>query len=555
MAKPVLLTVDDDAEVLRSVERDLRSRYGEKYRVMRAESGPTALDALRQLKLRDDAVALLLVDQRMPAMSGVEFLAQARELFPTAKRVLLTAYADTNAAIDAINEVKIDYYLLKPWDPPEEHLYPVLDDLLQDWRAQYRPRFDGIRLVGNRWSPRTHQLKEFLGRNHVPFQWLDVEARETDEEVSRVVAALGQAHFPVVLFPDGAKEEAPTPEVVARKIGLQTHAETSFYDFIIIGAGPAGLAAAVYAASEGLKTVLVEREAPGGQAGQSSRIENYLGFPAGLSGGDLTRRAVTQAKRFGVEMLAPQAAVGLRVAGPYRIVRLADGSEISSHAVLIATGLSWKTLAIPGIERLHGCGIYYGAAVTEAISCANEEVFVVGGANSAGQAAMHFAEHARQVTMLVRASSLERGMSRYLVDQIEATPNIRVELNAELVEVRGEEKLRELTVRNNETGETRQVPASSVFVFIGAVPCTDWLRGAIELDDRGYILAGPFLPKEDGRVRGWALDRDPYLLETCMPGVFVAGDTRHGSIKRVASAVGEGSVCVQLVHQYLGSVR
>jgi thioredoxin reductase (NADPH) len=556
MAKPTILTLDDDPEVLRSIERDLRRRYGDKYRILRSESGPAALEAVQQLKVRNDAVALFLVDQRMPDMSGVEFLAQAREVFPDAKRVLLTAYADTNAAIEAINEVRLDHYLIKPWDPPEQNLYPVIDDLLADWRAcYYRPQFEGIRLLGNRWSAQTHQLKEFLGRNQVPFQWLDAEAAETDDEVRRVLNALGPVRLPVVVFPDGSKAEAPESEEIAKKIGLRTHAETNFYDFIIIGGGPAGLAAAVYGASEGLKTVLVEREAPGGQAGQSSRIENYLGFPAGLSGADLTRRGVTQARRFGVEMLSPQEAVGLRASGPYRMVRLRDGCEISCHSVLIATGLSWRTLNVPGIDRLQGRGIYYGAAITEAISCADEDVFVVGGANSAGQAAMHFSGYARHVTMLVRAGSLEEGMSQYLVEQVRSTPNIAVELNSEVVQAEGEEKLEAIRVRNNQTDEVTNLRASSLFIFIGAVPCTGWLRNSVQLDERGYILAGPYLHREHGHVRGWPLNRDPYLLETCMPGVFVAGDTRHGSIKRVASAVGEGSVSVQMVHQYLTSVR
>lgn len=555
MAKPTILTVDDDPEVLRSIERDLRGRYGGRYRILRSESGPAAIEALQQLKVRNDAAALFLADQRMPDMPGLEFLERAREIFPDAKRVLLTAYADTSAAIEAINEVRLDYYLIKPWDPPEEHLYPVLDDLLEDWRAHYRPGFEGIRLVGNRWMPQTHELKEFLGRHQVPFQWLDAEAAETDDEVRRVLDALGPARLPVVIFPDGWKAEAPEPEAIAKKIGLRTRAQTNFYDFIIVGGGPAGLAAAVYAASEGLKTVLVEREAPGGQAGQSSRIDNYLGFPAGLSGADLARRAVTQALRFGVEMLSPQEAVGLRASGPYRLVRLRDGCEVSCHAVLIATGLSWRTLNLPGIERLHGRGVYYGAAMTEALSCAEEDVFVVGGANSAGQAAMHFSGFARRVTMLVRAESIEEGMSQYLVEQVRSSPNIAVELDSEVVEAEGGEKLESIRIRNNQTGEVRSVAASSLFIFIGAVPCTGWLRNALELDERGYILAGPYLHREHGRARRWPLDRDPYLLETCMPGVFVAGDTRHGSIKRVASAVGEGSVCVQMVHQYLTSVR
>lgn len=557
MGKPALLTVDDDPEVLRSIERDLRRRYGASYRILRADSGTAALEALRQLKLRNDEAALFLVDQRMPAMSGVEFLSMASDLYPKAKRILLTAYADTNAAISAINDVKVDYYLLKPWDPPEQNLYPVLDDVLDDWRSQYHPRFDGIRLIGYRWSPQTHSLKDFLGRNQVPFQWLDVEAQITDPETARLLKALGPDHvrFPIVIYPDGTVVENPSVDDVAAKIGHRTHALTSFYDVVIVGGGPAGLAAAVYAASEGLKTVLIEREAPGGQAGQSSRIENYLGFPSGLSGLDLARRAVSQAKRFGVEILSPQEAVGLRAEGPYRIVKLRDGSEVTSQAVLIAAGLSWRTLQIPGIEKLQGRGVYYGAALTEAISCRNEDVFVVGGANSAGQAAMHFSGYARQVTMLVRAGSLEKSMSQYLIRQIEETPNIRVELSTEVVGVKGEEKLEGLTLLNRATGEVRDVPATSLFVFIGAVPCTVWLRGVLPLDERGYILTGPYLPRDGRRPKGWSLDRDPYLLETNIPGVFVAGDTRHGSVKRVASAVGEGSICVQMIHQYLSQVR
>ena len=423
MAKPTLLTIDDDPDVLRAVERDLRREFAADYRVLRADSGATALDALRQLKLRDDPVALFLADQRMPRMSGVEFLEQARGLFPDAKRVLLTAYADTDAAIRAINTVKLDHYLVKPWDPPEERLYPVLRDLLDDWRAAYRPPFGGIRVVGDRWS--SHQARNFLARHQVPYRWLDVE-RDAEAQDLIAHAKLDEPRLPLVVFPDGAVLQAPTPAQIAEKVGLTTRAAKQFYDLIVVGAGPAGLAAAVYGASEGLATALVEREAPGGQAGQSSRIENYLGFPSGLSGGDLTRRAVDQARRFGTEILAPQDVAGLRVEDPYRFVRLGDGTEIGCHALVIATGVAYRTLDAPGIDRLTGAGVYYGAAMTEALACRDEEVYVIGGANSAGQAALFFAQYAAHVTMLVRADGLAKSMSRYLIDRIQATPNILV---------------------------------------------------------------------------------------------------------------------------------
>lgn len=418
MAKPVLLTIDDDAEVLRAIERDLRRRYAGDYRVLHADSGAAALEIVRELNVRNNAVALFLVDQRMPGMSGVEFLGQAIALYPDAKRVLLTAYADTDAAIKAINEAGINHYLLKPWDPPEENLYPVLDDLLEDWQAGFRPPFEGIRVLGNRWSPASHNVKDFLARNHVPYRWLDIEAAERDEEVRRLVESLGEddkKQLPLVIFSDGARLLAPTPSDLAARVGLKTHAAEEFYDLAIVGGGPAGLAAAVYGASEGLRTVMIEREAPGGQAGQSSRIENYLGFPSGLTGGDLARRAVVQAKRFGVEILSPQEATALRIDGPYRFIKLADGSEISCHALLVATGVQWRKLDVPGVERLTGAGVYYGAAQTEAMSCKDEDVYVVGGANSAGQAAMYFSKYAQRVVMLVRGSTLAASMSQYLI--------------------------------------------------------------------------------------------------------------------------------------------
>ena len=557
MSRPTILTVDDDREVLRAIERDLRRQYGEHYRVLKADSGQSALEALRELKVRNDAVALLVVDQRMPEMSGVEFIKEANKLFPEAKRVLLTAYADTDAAIRAINEANVNHYLLKPWDPPEENLYPVLDDLLDDWRGDYRPPFEGIRIVGNRWSPKSHEIKDFLARNQVPYQWFDVEAAETDAEVRQLTESLPQdelKHLPVVIFNDGKRLEEPTTADVAERIGLRRHANAEFYDLAIVGGGPAGLAAAVYGASEGLRTVMIEREAPGGQAGMSSRIENYLGFPSGLSGADLTRRAVAQARRFGVEILSPQEAVSARAEGPYRFVRLGDDSEISCHSLLIASGVRWRKLGLPEAERLSGAGIYYGAAMTEAISCRDQDVYVVGGANSAGQAVMHFSQYARAVNLIVRGDSLEKSMSQYLIDQIRKTPNIHVEFNSSIAEVHGESHLEGLSIYCAESGDTKKVSANYLFILIGAQPHTDWLAGVAERDEKGFILTGPDLMREGKRPRGWQLDRDPYLLETSVPGIFAVGDVRKGSIKRVASGVGEGSVAISFVHQYLSKV-
>ncbi|MEC4814593.1 MAG: FAD-dependent oxidoreductase [Scytonema sp. PMC 1069.18] len=549
--KPVIMTVDDDPEVLQAVARDLRQEYGDRFRVIRAESGSSALEALEQIKLRNQPVALFLVDQRMPQMSGVEFLEQAMSMFPDTKRALLTAYADTDAAIRAINNTHIDYYLMKPWDPPEERLYPVLDDLLGDWLATFRPPFEGIRVVGNRWSPHSHQIKDFLARNQVPYLWLDIELSEEAKQL--VTCASCEKNLPLVIFQDGSTLIQPNNLQVAEKIGLQTQAEKPFYDLIIIGGGPAGLAAAVYGASEGLRTVMVEREAPGGQAGTSSRIENYLGFPTGLSGADLARRAVTQARRFGVEILTPQEVTGIRLQDQYRFVQLENGSEISCHALILALGVSWRRLDVPGLDRLTGAGVYYGAAQSEAISCQGEEVYIIGGANSAGQAAMYFSKFAHTVTMLVRGDSLTKSMSQYLIDQIAETPNIIVKTHTTLTEAKGETSLEALTIHNSVTGETQTVPATSLFIFIGAVPRTDWLDGVVERDERGYILTGPDLYK-DGRIKGWTLERAPYLLETNIPGIFAVGDVRHGSIKRVASGVGEGSICVQFVHRYLSNV-
>lgn len=554
MAKPVILAVDDDPEVLQAIARDLRRQYGDRFRVIRADSGNSALEVVQQLTLRNEAVALFLVDQRMPQMAGVEFLEQAMDPFPEAKRVLLTAYADTDAAIRAINSAKLDYYLLKPWDPPEERLYPVLDDLLGDWQASFRPAFEGIRVVGNRWSPQSHTVKDFLARNQVPYQWLEIEQDEEANRLMSYAAAEDSAHLPLVLFPDGSRLSQPSNLQIAEKIGLQTRAERPFYDLIIIGGGPAGLAAAVYGASEGLSTVMIEREAPGGQAGSSSRIENYLGFPVGLSGSDLARRAVTQARRFGVEILTPQEVTQVRVENPYRVVVLKNGSEISCHALMIATGVSYRKLNVPGIDKLSGAGVYYGAAMTEAIACANEDVYIIGGANSAGQAAMYFSKYARQVTMLVRGESLTKSMSQYLIDQIESTENISVCAHCSVVEVKGETSLEAIVIANSKTGEKNTVPANSLFIFIGAKPQTDWLDGLVERDANGFVLAGPDLTRDRDRPRGWSLDRDPFLLETNVPGIFVAGDVRYGSVKRVASGVGEGAIAVQFIHQYLSKV-
>jgi thioredoxin reductase (NADPH) len=553
MGKPVILAVDDDPQVLRAVERDLRRKYAREYRVLRADSGESALDTLGKLKLRGDPVALFLVDQRMPRMTGVEFLEKAVEVFPEAKRDLLTAYADTDAAIRAINEVGLDYYLQKPWDPPEEHLYPILDDQLEEWISGFRPPFEGLRVVGNRWSSDSHRLRDFLARNRVSYRWLDVEG---SDEARRILEQLDHGAFklPVVVLEDGSHIEAPANREVAEKIGLKTRAERPFYDLIIVGAGPAGLAAAVYGASEGLRTVLIEREVPGGQAGTSSKIENYLGFHSGIAGGELSRRAVAQAKRFGVEILTPQEVRSVRVEDRYRVVTLADGTELSGDVLLIATGVSYRKLDVPGVERLTGAGVYYGAAITEALSCHDDDVYIVGGANSAGQAAMYLSQFARSVTLLVRGDSLDRSMSRYLIDEIEARDNIHVRLNSGVARVDGEQNLETVTIRETTSGKEDTIPAAGLFIFIGALPGTDWLDGIVKRDERGFILSGPDLMQDGKRPQGWRLDRDPYLLETNVPGMFVAGDVRHGSVKRVASGVGEGSIAVQFVHQYMREV-
>jgi len=547
MARPILLAVDDDVNVLEAVVQDLRREYGATYRVLRAASGQAGLDTLAQLKQRQEPVALIVSDQRMPGMTGVEFLERARAAFPDARRVLLTAYADTEAAIEAINSARIHYYLNKPWDPPEEKLYPVLSDLLEDWKAGYQPPFEGLRVIGHRFSLLDHKVRTFLSSNHVPYRWLDVATSE-DALTLLKEKQLDANRLPVVLFADGSVLIEPEPGELAKRVGLRTQAAEEFYDMIVLGAGPAGLAAAVYGASEGLRTLVIEPIAPGGQAGSSSRIENYLGFPSGITGADLGRRALVQASRFGAEFLT-QRATGLRIDGQYRFVQLADGRQVSSHVVVLALGVHYRKLEIPGAERLTGRGIYYGAALVEAVSCKDEEVFVVGGANSAGQAALHFARYARKVTMLVRGAGLAATMSKYLIDEISRTSNIVLKVNTQVVEAFGEERLDGLQLKGPD-GE-RCVPAPSLFVFIGAAPGTTWLPGSILRDDHGFVLAGPDLVTDGKPLAGWTEQRQPFLLESSVPGVFVAGDVRHGSVKRVASAVGEGSIAVQFAHQYL----
>jgi thioredoxin reductase (NADPH) len=547
MARPILLAVDDDVSVLEAVVQDLRRKYGETYRIMRAASGPAALDTLAQLKSREEPVALIISDQRMPGMTGVEMLERARDIYPDARRILLTAYADTEAAIRAINTARIHYYLNKPWDPPEEKLYPVVNDLLDDWQAGFLPPFEGLRVIGHRWSLNDHRLRNFLSRNHVPYRWIDVSAGDEGLNLLKE-RELDPEKVPVVLLSDGTVLVDPDLETLAGSVGLRVQAAQDFYDIVVVGAGPAGLAAAVYGASEGLRTVVIEPEAPGGQAGSSSRIENYLGFPSGVTGADLGRRAYAQAARFGAEFVT-QRATGMRIDGQYRFLQLADGREISSHCVLLAPGVQYRKLDIPGADRLTGRGIYYGAALVEALGCQGEEVFMVGGANSAGQAALHFARYATKVTMLVRGVGLSATMSKYLIDEIVRTSNIVVDASTQVIEAMGDEHLAELRLRNP-SGEV-EVPASMLFVFIGAAPVTAWLPPSILRDEKGFILAGPDLRKDGKLPEVWTEKRDPFLLETSVPGVFVAGDVRAGSVKRVASAVGEGSIAVQFMHQYL----
>jgi thioredoxin reductase (NADPH) len=552
--RTAILTVDDDPGVSRAVARDLRRRYGERHRIVRAESGASALDALRQLKLRGDLVAVLLADYRMPEMNGIEFLEQAMDIYPGARRVLLTAYADTGAAIDAINVVDLDHYLLKPWDPPEEKLYPVVDALLDSWLSSDHRPVPETKVVGHRWSARSSEVREFLARNQVPYRWYASDEPEGQRLLSaagiRAADADGLA-LPVVITAEGEPMIEPTDAELAARVGLATTPSADFYDLIVIGGGPAGLGAAVYGASEGLRTVLVERTATGGQAGQSSRIENYLGFPDGVSGAQLTDRARRQATKFGAEVLTTRDVVGLDVKGSARGVRFADGSSINAHTIILATGVSYRQLDAPGLAELTGRGVYYGSALTEASACIGQDIYVVGGANSAGQAAVYLARHAKSVTILVRGTSLERSMSYYLIKQIADVPNISVRTCTEVIAGSGTDHLESLTLRDTGSGATETVDAQLLFLFIGAAPLTDWLDGVVVRDDRGFVVSGPDLSVGGERPRGWELDRMPYHLETSVPGVFVAGDARSDSAKRVASAVGEGALAVMLVHRYL----
>jgi len=549
MSKPVILIVDDDAQVVNAVERDLRRQYRREYRIIKAFSPTEALETVRRMKQRNDPVALFLVDQRMPEMGGTDFLAEAMKFYPDARKALLTAYADTEAAIAAINNVGLDYYLMKPWDPPEQNLYPILDDLLSDWQASAQIPYEGIRVAGTLWSSSSHTVKDFLARSQIPYQWLDIER---DAETRELVEAINEdrRRLPVVFFPDGSILVDPDITELAEKAGLRTQASHPFYDLIIVGAGPAGLAAAVYGASEGLKTLLIDKETTGGQAGTSSRIENYLGFPKGVSGGDLARRATAQATRLGAEILTAQAVERIRVEDIYRIVTLHDGTELSCLALIVATGVTVRELDVPGIAGLNGAGVYYGAALTEAAHYKGEHVYVIGGANSAGQGAMFFSRYANKVTMLVR-SALSKSMSRYLIEQIDGTDNIEVLLHTEVTEAHGSDRLEAITYKNNDTGETHRVPTPAMFLFIGAVPHTGAVEGVVELSDAGFILTGPDLTRNGQRFKKWPLRRDPYLMETSVPGIFAAGDVRHGVIRRVASAVGQGSAAVSFVHEYL----
>jgi thioredoxin reductase (NADPH) len=602
--KPVLFTVDDNPQVLKALERDLTKQYGNRFRIAQAGSGQKGLEIIKQLELSKDVVALFLADQRMPQMTGIEFLAATMDIFPDAKRVLLTDYCDANAVMKSINnKVNIDYYLMKPWDPPEVHLYPPFNDLLDDWWASYRPPFEGIKVIGLRWSLRSHEIREFLARNGVPYRWLDIENTEearhllslamtnakrsgvhipndrnsnaahastiigdtanenvnnaapsaiTPPSLSKSFHEISSLHLPLVIFPDGTYLAEPTNSQLAEKIGLKTRAQMAFYDLLIIGGGPSGLAAAVYGSSEGLHTLLVERQAPGGQAGASSNIENYLGFPSGLTGSSLARRAVAQAVKFGTEIVDPQEVVELRIDGQYRIAKLGDGTEIRCHTLIIASGVTYRRLDdVNGIDKLDGAGVYYGASMVEALNYKGQDVYIVGGANSAGQAAISFAQYAKLVTLIVRSDSLERKMSKYLIHQINETKNVRVWLNSVVTEVKGDNRLERLIVANIKTGEQQEVPASGLFIYIGAEPHTDWVGGLVTRDTHGFILTGSDLQQDELKNQGWMLNRQPSLLETSIPGVFAVGDVRHGSIKRIAAAVGEGSTAIQLIHQYL----
>ncbi|MDA1280795.1 MAG: FAD-dependent oxidoreductase [Chloroflexi bacterium] len=551
MPPPTILCVDDEPQVLNAVERDLRTRYGSKYRIVKAGSGAAAIDLLNRLKERGDLVALFLVDQRMPGMTGTELLSEARKIFPEAKKVLLTAYADTEAAISCINSVGLDHYLMKPWDPPEQVLYPILDDLLADWEATAPVEYDGIRVAGALWSSLS-DVKDFLARHQIPYKWMDIERDvKALAEVEKVNGRENAHDIPIVFFPDGTHLVKPDTRALADKVGLQTSADHPFYDLIIIGGGPAGLGAAVYGASEGLRTAMIERASPGGQAGSSSRIENYLGFPNGLSGADLARRASTQARRLGAEILTAADARAVRVEDQYKIVELADGTELMCRALVVATGMTTRQLEAEGVERLTGAGIYYGAANTEAAFYRDQPVVVIGGANSAGQGAMLFSQFSSHVTMLVRADTLEDSMSRYLIDQIAGTPNITVQFNSEVAAAHGDTRLEGIDVRDKRTGAVERLDVAAMFIFIGAAPHSEFVSKVVETNEAGFILTGVDVGR--GKTK-WTLERDPLLTETSVPGIFAAGDVQHGTVKRVATAVGQGALSVSFVHQYLQTV-
>jgi len=550
MKKPIILVVDDDPQVLSAVVRDLRSNYGKSYRIVSTTSASEALELLTDLRNKSEVIALYLSDQRMPEMVGVDFLKAAREFFPEAKRILLTAYSDTEAAIRAINDVQLDYYLMKPWDPPEEKLFPAINEQLEDWRNTYRPGFDGIKIVGYQWSPRSHQVKDFLSGNLIPYQWLDVETNETGKQLV-ALNRIEMKELPAIFFEDGSSLLNPTLQAMGEKTGMRTKASKTMYDVTIIGAGPSGLAAAVYGGSEGLNTAMIERRAPGGQAGTSSRIENYLGFPNGLSGAELSRRAISQASRFGVELLSPQEVVDIAIQDSYKIIRLKDGSELNTKSVIITTGVDYRPLEAIDIEKFTGAGIYYGASTTEAHACKEQPIYIVGGGNSAGQAAMYLSNYAKRVYIVIRKKDLSETMSQYLIDQINATENIEVMGETVVGQVFGDEKLAEICLENIVTKSRIQAKASALFIFIGARPATEWIKLDIIKDAKGFIETGRELLKYDAFRKSWKLKREPYLLETCSPGIFAAGDVRAGAMNRVASAVGEGAMAVKFVHQYL----
>ncbi len=550
MNKPIIFTIDDDPQVLRAISRDLRSKYRSEYRIMSTDSPREALESLPELKKKGETVALFLSDQRMPDMIGVDFLEQAKKIFPEAKRVLLTAYSDTDAAIKAINEVQLDYYLLKPWDPPEEKLYPVLDDLLDEWHANFKPEFLGIKLVGYQYSPKSHAIKDYLSGNLIPYRWLDVETSEKANELLGEHELDGSS-LPVIFFEDGSYITEPSPLEIANKLGRNPSASEEIYDVVIIGAGPAGLAAAVYGGSEGLKTLLIEKRAPGGQAGTSSRIENYLGFPNGLSGSDLARRAITQATRFGIEFLSPQEVVSIKVQDQYKSLTLGDGSIVNAKAVVVTTGVNYRKLECKGVSDFTGAGIYYGAAMTEAHAFKDKQVYIVGGGNSAGQAAMYLATFAKNVFILIRRESLASSMSSYLIDQLDKTENIELLPHTEVAEASGDGNLQKLILKDSNDDSRREVEADGLFIFIGAKPYTEWIESDIIKNERGYLETGKELSRYDEYEKVWKLERTPYLLETCTPGIFAAGDVRAGAMNRVASAVGEGAMSIKYVHEYL----